>query len=150
MVYLAALINTNHRSPIILASTKMPKAWKTTGRWWSAKHGTPAMQCLITKPRRVWQRRLPFFLSPPSGLGLLLNYMQGFRYASPPACGLSSFQDFLSLHKRKCVMLLRLNLQKNTNEGSLHLQWTFKQMQTNLRCFSVLQYTLDQNFHKAE
>jgi len=46
-----------------------------------------------------------FFLSPPSGLGLLLNSMQGFRYASPPACGLSSFQDLLNLHKRKCVML---------------------------------------------
>ena len=41
--------------PFAFQIKKMPKAWKNTGRRWSAKHGTPAKHTSINGTPKGWQ-----------------------------------------------------------------------------------------------
>jgi hypothetical protein len=44
-----------HINSVCISNKIMPKAWKNTGRRWSAKHGTPAKHTSINGTPKGWQ-----------------------------------------------------------------------------------------------
>ena len=44
-----------HINSVCISNKIMPKAWKNTGRRWSAKHGTPAKHTYINGTPKGWQ-----------------------------------------------------------------------------------------------